>query len=101
MSALTFDTLKFAKTLTVAGVPTAHAEAKAEALANAFAESEEAANLATKQDIDGLKKDLIIVRAELEVKIAETKADLVRWVIGVGMLQTALIAALMMKLIPS
>ena len=101
MSALTFDTLKFAKTLTAAGVPTAHAEAEAEALANAFAESEEAANLATKQDIDGLKKDLIIVRAELEVKIAETKADLVRWVIGVGMLQTALIAALMMKLIPS
>ena len=94
MSTLTFDTLKFAKTLTAAGVPSAQAEAEAEALANALEESGKTADLTTKQD-------LAVVKAELEVKMAETKSDLIRWVVGVGMLQTALIAALMMKLIPS
>ena len=34
----------------------------------------------------------------LELKIAETKAELIRWVVGVGLLQTALITALLMKL---
>lgn len=93
MSTLTFDTLKFAKTLTAAGVPSAQAEAEAEALANALEESGKTANLTTKQD-------LAIVKAELEVKIAEMKSELIRWVVGVGMLQTAMIAALLMKLIP-
>lgn len=94
MSTLTFDTLKFAKTLTAAGVPSAQAEAEAEALANVLEESGKTANLTTKQD-------LAIVKAELEVKIAEMKSELIRWVVGVGMLQTAMIAALLMKLMPS
>lgn len=47
------------------------------------------------------KRDLGIIKAELEVKIAETKTDLIRRVVGVGVLQTALIAALLFKLIPS
>jgi hypothetical protein len=100
MSTLTFDTLKFAKTLTAAGVPSAQAEAEAEALANALEESGKMASLATKQDVDVLQKDIAVVKAELEVKIAETKADLVRWVVGVGVLQTAMIAALLLKLLP-
>jgi hypothetical protein len=33
-----------------------------------------------------------------EVKLAETKADLIRWVVGVGVLQTALITTLLIKL---
>ena len=42
----------------------------------------------------------LITEAKLEVKIAETKADLIRWVLGVGMLQTAMMAAMLLKLIP-
>ena len=35
---------------------------------------------------------------ELELKIAETKAELIRWVVGVGFLQTALIVGLLLKM---
>lgn len=35
---------------------------------------------------------------KLELKIAETKAELIRGVIDVGMLQTAIIMALLLKL---
>jgi len=37
------------------------------------------------------KQDLLEVKLELEVKIAETKAELVRWIVGAGFLQTVLI----------
>ncbi len=33
-----------------------------------------------------------------EDKLAENKADLIRWVVGVGVLQAALITALLIKL---
>jgi hypothetical protein len=33
-------------------------------------------------------------------EIAETKAELVKWIVSVGVLQTAIIGALLMKLIP-
>lgn len=42
------------------------------------------ANLATKQD--------------LEVAVKTLEANLVRWIVGAGFLQTALIAALLIKL---
>lgn len=57
--------------------------------------------MATKEDVIALKKDMAVVEARLEVRIAETKADLVRWVVGVGVLQTALIAAMLLKLLPA
>jgi len=33
-----------------------------------------------------------------EVKLAETKSELIRWIVSVGLLQTALITALLIKL---
>jgi len=50
-------------------------------------------DLASKQDIE-------VLRAEMRTEMAETKADLIRWVVGVGVLQTAMIAALLIKLAP-
>jgi DNA-binding transcriptional MerR regulator len=94
MTTLTFDTLQFVQRLKKAGVKDAEAEAIAEAVRDVQAN----ADLATKSD---LKRDLAEVKAGLEVKIAETKAELVKWVVSVGVLQTAIIAALLMKLIPS
>ncbi len=90
MSAISFDTLQFVQRLKKAGVR----EAEAEAIAEAVRDVHNNADVATKQD-------LAMTEAKLEVKIAETKADLIRWVVGVGMLQTALIAAMLLKLIPS
>lgn len=43
-----------------------------------------------------LKMELI--RSELKRDLAETKRELIRWVVGVGILQTTLIAALLIKL---
>lgn len=85
---LSFDTLQFVQRLKQSGME----EAQAEAVARAVREIQvtESPELATKNDI-----------ARLEVKIAETRADLVKWVVSVGVLQTAIIAALLMKLIPA
>ncbi len=69
MSALAFDTLKFAKRLKEAGFT----EQQAEALAHAGAELIEE-NLATKRDIADLKRDI----KELEVKIEQIRSDLGR-----------------------
>lgn len=104
MTTIGFDTLQFVQRLRKAGMN----EGEAEAIAEAVRDVQDSAGVATKydlalvqQDIAGLRKDVAVIKAELEVKIAEAKGELIRWVVGVGMLQTAMIAALLMKLIPS
>jgi len=87
MGTITFDTLAYAKKLRTAGFTEQQAEVAAEAQ----------------------KETIEVVIAELETRhlnematkldLAETKAELVRWVVGAGFLQTVLIAALLMKLI--
>jgi hypothetical protein len=87
MAAITFDTLAYAKKLRTAGFTEQQAEVAAEAQ----------------------KETIEVVIGELETRhlndmatkldLAETKAELVRWVVGAGFLQTVLIAALLMKLI--
>ncbi|TAN53421.1 MAG: DUF1640 domain-containing protein [Methylococcaceae bacterium] len=91
MAAITFDTLKFANTLKDAGVPDKQAEAEAKALSEVLE-----VNL---KDLT-TKDDLKLLEANLKRDIAETKAELIRWVVGVGMLQITLIAALVLRLAP-
>jgi hypothetical protein len=76
MTTTTFDTLKFAKRLEAAGVPSAQAEAFAEAQREALAEAIELGQLATKADL------------------MELKADLVKWMAGLLVAQAAVVAAL-------
>lgn len=73
MSAVTFDTLKFAKTLESAGMPARQAEAEALALQDALAESE----LATKQDVSELRHELRETRTEINGKLA-----LLQWMLA-------------------
>jgi hypothetical protein len=40
------------------------------------------------------------VEARLEAKIADSRAELIRWVVGVGILQSSLLSALLLKMIP-
>jgi hypothetical protein len=47
-----------------------------------------------------LRRDMDDLRADLKGDIAETKAELIRWVVAVGVLQITLIAALLIKLLP-
>lgn len=96
MSAITFDTLKFANKLKAAGVPPEHAEAEAEALAEILEVNLK--DLATKEDLRQMEERLT---ARFDAKISDSKADLIRWVLGVGVLQITLIAALILKLLPS
>ncbi|MFH1021297.1 MAG: DUF1640 domain-containing protein [Pseudomonadota bacterium] len=88
MATITFDTLKFAQTLRAAGV----SESQAEAFAEAVRESHLSAEVATKADIE-------LLRAEIRKDIADSRAELTRWIVSVGILQSALIAALVIKLI--
>lgn len=75
MSTITFDTLKFAKTLEKAGVPVAQAEAMAEAFRDATGEE-------------------LVTKTYLDARIEASKNDLIKWVAGMLLAQAALIAAL-------
>lgn len=107
MTTITFDTLAYVKTLREAGVDEKQAEAQAAALATVLKSG--TADLATQRDIESLrsdvKRDIDLLRAELKKDlaethraIAETKAELIRWVVGVGILQTTLIVGLLARL---
>ena len=95
MATITFDTHFFVRKLRETGISEPQAEIIIDVVRDAVASSE----LATKNDLEvvklELKRDIETVRKE----IAETKAELVRWIVGAGFLQTVLIAALLLKLI--
>ncbi len=65
MSTITFDTLKFADTLKQAGVPSAQAEAEARAVAAAIGE----VDVATRRDIEDMRKDIQAMELRLTVKM--------------------------------
>jgi hypothetical protein len=89
MTTITFDTLAYVKTLREAGVDEKQAEAQAVALASVLKSG--VTDLATKQDME-------LLRAELKKDLAEIKAELIRWVVGVGILQTTLIVGILARL---
>jgi len=82
MTAVVFDTLKFSKRLIEAGFTDKQAATLAEEQAALMDDQ-----LATKRDLNELE-------VKLEVKLAETKADILKWVAGLLLTQTAVIAAL-------
>jgi hypothetical protein len=80
MSAVLFDTLKLARKLEAAGFNSKQAGDTAEALADAMT-----GQVATKADLAGLA-----TKADL----AETKADILKWVIGtIGFQSLAIMGA--------
>jgi hypothetical protein len=94
MATLAFDTYAFIRKLKESGITEEQARAQVEALSLAFSQFQSELHLsesATRQDVREFE-------LKLELKIAETKAELVRWIIGAGFLQTALITGLLLKL---
>jgi hypothetical protein len=93
MSTVPFDTHAFYVELVESGL----AEKTANALTKAVTKIELAKleDLATKRDL----KELELKIAQLDTKMSDTKADLIRWVVGVGLLQITIIAALMLRLV--
>ena len=65
MSTITFDTLKFSDTLKAAGVPDKQAEAEARAVATAIGE----VDVATKRDIDDLRREMQSMEHRLVIKL--------------------------------
>jgi len=98
MTTLAFDTYAYIRKLKESGITEEQARAQVEALSLALEQFQTELHLsesATKQDVREAVRESEL---KLELKIAETKAELVRWIVGAGFLQTALIAALLIKL---
>jgi hypothetical protein len=83
MTTITFDTLKFSKTLEKAGLP----PEQAEAIAEAFKEASGEAEVATKRDVE-----------HLEVRIAEMKFDLLKWIVGMSLAQFSVLIGILLKI---
>jgi hypothetical protein len=121
MATITFDTLKFSNRLKAAGVPDKQVEAEAEALSEVLEVNLK--DFATQDRFDRLEsrfdqklellesrfdQKLEVLESRITAKLenarretAETKAELVRWIVGAGFLQIALISALLLKLLPA
>lgn len=117
MTALAFDTHEFFSELKQAGLSEQQAEVitrlhqqAANATIEFFKHEHNADDLATKRDLRELELKLDariketdlkieLLRSELKKDLAETKAELIRWVVGVGLLQTSVIVALVLKVI--
>ncbi|HAT50393.1 MAG: DUF1640 domain-containing protein [Nitrospirae bacterium] len=91
MTAVAFDTLRYVRTLKAAGVEERQAEAMAEAQVDLMEQVEDTRlkELATKGDV-----------RQLEVRIAESKAETIKWMFGVAAGQAMFIIAIL-KLFPS
>jgi hypothetical protein len=96
MTAFILDTLSYAETLKAGGFSEQQAATQARALADILDRQ-----LATKAEMDAhdhdLRRDIELLRMELKRDIAEAKADLTRWIIGAGLLQTSLIIGVLLK----
>jgi uncharacterized protein YbcI len=110
MTTLTFDTHEFVTELKKAGLSESQAEAitrlhrqAANATIDYVKHEHSLENVVTNKDLDARIKEtelkIELVRSELKRDIAETKAELIRWVVGVGLLQITIITALLLKLI--
>ncbi len=120
MNAIPFDTLKLANRLKAVGFTDNQAETIVEIQREASNETLHHAihdfhldDIATKtalSEVDAaLKRDIKdmetrlqhqieLLRADTGRQIAETKADLTRWIIGAGFLQTTLIIGVLLKI---
>ncbi len=87
--ALSFDTHQYVKKLKGAGVPEAIAEIQAEALTEIIDEK-----LATKLDIELVRRDMKEMELRLAKDISDTKAELLKWMAGMLIAQAAVVAAL-------
>ncbi len=104
MAITALDTHQTVKDLTAAGFTDAQAEALTQTLRQV--QQIDLSDLATKADLAAVraematKADLAVLRAELETKMAEHKAEIIRWVFGISIAQAATILAIL-KLFPA
>lgn len=105
MTAITIDTYALVTSLKDAGFEEPQAKAAVDMVAKFVDTSRQQIehdhkldDVATKRDLKELELKIELVKAELKRDISESKAELVRWVIGAGFMQVALITGLILKL---
>ena len=109
MNAIPFDTLHFANRLKSVGFTDEQAQVITELQRTANDSTLEQArhdyhldDVATKRDLKemdtALRHEIELLRADTGRLIAESKADLTRWIIGAGFFQTALIIGVLLKI---
>ena len=98
MVTLTFDTHEFVKKLKGVGFSEEQAEILTELQKTTVLNTLEQARHDYELDDLATKRDLREMELRLELKIAENKSELIRWVVGVGLLQTTIIAGLFFRL---
>ncbi len=110
MSPLTFDTHAFVTELKQAGFSESQAEVitrlhqQASNTTIDYVKHEHSLeNVVSNKDLDPRIKEtelkIELVLSELKRDIAETKVELIRWIVGVGVLQITIISALLLKLV--
>ena len=109
MAISALDTHQTVKNLTAAGFTDAQAEALTDALRQSQFEFSDLATkadlaairgeMATKADAADLRHDTRVEFANVRREMAETKTELIKWVLGIGLAQVAAIVALL-KLLP-
>jgi hypothetical protein len=114
MTTITFDTLKFTKTLENAGMPRQQAEAQAVAYREATAEAIDfhAEMVSTKSEVSGFKSEIRADLKELESSLSariqlvssttkadllELKADMIKWMFGGFITVIGMLVAILMK----
>jgi hypothetical protein len=109
MNTITFDTLDFANRLKSVGFTDEQAQVITELQRTATDNTLEQArhdyhldDLSTKRDLKemetALDHKIELLRADTGRMIAESKADLTRWIIGAGFLQTTFIIGVLLKI---
>jgi hypothetical protein len=95
MTALLFDTLRLSRILRDKGHFTSE---QAEALAEALGDASQG-DLATKADLAAVRTVIAELKTELKTEIAESKTDLLKWIIGAIGFQTVVILGALISLI--
>jgi hypothetical protein len=85
MATVTFDTLTLVKELEEAGIP----HAQAEAIVRAIATAQD--GIVTR---DYLSSQLDLLARHIDTKIADARADIIKWLAGLLLAQAALVATL-------
>ena len=105
MATITFDTHEFVKKLKGVGFSEEQAEILTDLQKTTVLNTLEQArhdyeldDLTTKRDLKEMELRLEARIKDTDLKIAENKSELIRWVVGVGLLQTTIIAGLIFKL---
>ncbi len=101
MTTITFDTLAYVKTLREAGFTEPQAEAQVSALANVLKSG--AGELATKQDLRDLalatKQDIDLIRKDMAITEERTRGrfTLLQWMMGTNLVVTLAILWILIK----